>query len=269
VAANDVLFKVKDITLRLGGNLILEKLNFDIIDRVRADKVTGQIVALLGPSGVGKTQLLRIMAGLNEADQGDVTDAKGRPLCAGEVGVVFQNYILLRHRTVLGNLITAGVMNGMPRKVARDKSVELLARFGLGERASFYPMQLSGGQRQRVAIAQQLVHQKQLLLMDEPFSGLDPAALDDVVKLLVQVRDMDELNTLFIVTHDIRTALKVADTALMLGRERTPDGKITSGAHIREKIDLVELGLAYHEELEADQKFLDLERRVKAQFKTL
>ena len=183
--------------------------------------------------------------------------------------MVFQNYILLRHRTVLGNLVTAGVMNGIPRVAARDKAAQLLARFGLGERATFYPVQLSGGQRQRVAIAQQLVSQKQLLLMDEPFSGLDPAALDEVIKLLIQVRDMDELNTLFIVTHDIRTALTVADTVLMLGRDRAADGKVSSGAHIREKIDMVELGLAYRDDLETDPKFLDLERRVKAQFTKL
>jgi NitT/TauT family transport system ATP-binding protein len=269
MAANDVLFKVEDLSLRLGGNLILEKLSFDIIDRVRPGVVTGQIVALLGPSGVGKTRLLRIMAGLDEADHGDVFDGKGVPLVAGQVGVVFQNYILLRHRTVLGNLVTAGVMNGMPRNQARDKAAQLLARFGLGDRAGYYPMQLSGGQRQRVAIAQQLVSQKTLLLMDEPFSGLDPAALDEVVKLLVQVRDMDELATLFIVTHDIRTALKVADTVLMLGRDRTTDGKLSSGAHIKEKIDLVELGLAYRDDLETDVKFLDLERRVKAEFPQL
>jgi polar amino acid transport system ATP-binding protein/sulfate transport system ATP-binding protein len=170
---------------------------------------------------------------------------------------------------VLGNLVTAGVMNGMPRPAARDKAAQLLARFGLGDRAGFYPMQLSGGQRQRVAIAQQLVSQKTLLLMDEPFSGLDPAALDEVIKLLVQVRDMDEFNTLFIVTHDIRTALKVADTVLMLGRDRAPDGTVSSGAHIKEKIDMVELGLAYREDLEDDKNFLELEHRVKAQFKTL
>lgn len=269
--ANDVLFKAENITLRLGGNLILEKLAFEIIDRVRPGMITGQIVVLLGPSGVGKTQLLRLMAGLSEADAGDVIDTKGgaHPLVAGEVGLVFQNYILLRHRTVLGNLVIAGVMNGMPRKQARDKAAELLARFGLGERANYYPMQLSGGQRQRVAIAQQLVHQKQLLLMDEPFSGLDPAALEEVVKLLVQVRDMDELNTLFIVTHDIRTALRVADTVMMLGRDHGPDGKPTSGAHIKETIDMVELGLAYRVDLETDPTFLALEARVKAKFSSL
>ena len=269
MAAGDVLFKAKELSLRLGGNLILDKLNFEIVDRVRTDKVTGQIVALLGPSGVGKTRLLRIIAGLDEADIGDVYDSKDLPLQAGTVGVVFQNYLLLRHRTVLGNLVTAGVMNGMTRTEAKDKAAHLLARFGLGDRAGYYPMQLSGGQRQRVAIAQQLVKEKQLLLMDEPLSGLDPAALEEVVKLLVQVRDMDELNTIFIVTHDIRTALAVADTVLMLGRDRTPDGHFTSGAHVKETIDLVQLGLAYRDDVESDPKFIELERRIKASFAKL
>ncbi len=269
MVAGEVLFRAKDVSLRLGGNLILDKLGFEIVDRVRPDKITGQIVALLGPSGVGKTQLLRLIAGLNEPDSGTITGLHDKPLVAGTVGLVFQNYILLRHHTVMGNLVTAGVMNGMTRKEARDAAAHLLARFGLGDRAGFYPVQLSGGQRQRVAIAQQLVKQKILLLMDEPFSGLDPAALDEVIKLLVQVRDMDELNTIVIVTHDIRAALTVADTVLMLGRDRAADGKIASGAHIKEKIDMVELGLAYRDDLETDAKFLDLERRVKAQFATL
>jgi polar amino acid transport system ATP-binding protein/sulfate transport system ATP-binding protein len=226
-------------------------------------------VALLGPSGVGKTRLLRVIAGLDEADAGDVYDAKDQPLQAGTVGVVFQNYILLRHRTVLGNLVVAGVMNGMSRQEAKDKAAHLLARFGLAERGGYYPMQLSGGQRQRVAIAQQLMKQKTLLLMDEPFSGLDPAALDEVVKLLIQVRDMDELNTIFIVTHDIRTALAVADTVLMLGRDRAPDGRLASGAHIQETIDMVKLGLAYRDDVETDARFIELERRIRASFARL
>src|SRR5205814_292625 len=119
----------------------------------------------------------------------------------------FQNYPLLRHRTVLSNLELAGAANGMARGDARKRALELLERFCLAERARFYPAQISGGQRQRVAIAQQLMHPKHLLLMDEPFSGLDPAALEQVMHLVVEVANMDELNTILIVTHDIRAAM--------------------------------------------------------------
>src|SRR2546430_8985809 len=98
--------------------------------------------------------------------------------------------------------------------------------------------------------------------MKEPFSGLDPQALDEVIKLLVQVRDMDELNTIVIVTHDIHAALTVSDTVFMLGRDRGPDGKIASGAHIKDTIDLVELGLAYREDLTTEPKFTELEHRI-------
>ncbi|HTE49690.1 MAG TPA: ATP-binding cassette domain-containing protein [Kofleriaceae bacterium] len=269
MADGDVLLEVRDVSERLGNHQVLAKLTFDVRDRVRPGKVTGQLVALLGPSGVGKTRLLRLIAGLDRPDTGVVLGPKSQPIASGTVGVVFQNYILLRHRTVMGNLVTAGVANGMARGEARDKSSHLLERFGLADRGSYYPAQLSGGQRQRVAIAQQLVHQKTLLLMDEPFSGLDPAALDDVIKLIVEVAHMDELNTVIIVTHDIRAAMLVSDTLLMLGRDRAPDGKPIPGAHIQDSYNMVERGMAWRTDLELDPKFPALEREIKDRFRTL
>jgi NitT/TauT family transport system ATP-binding protein len=267
-----VLLRVDDVSQKLGGNQILEKVSFAIHDRVRPGAVTGQVVGLLGPSGVGKTRLLRVISGLDpivHPDTGQVLGPDGKPLPAGSVGVVFQNYILLRHRTVLGNLMIAGAAGGLARDEARKRSAELLQRFGLLERSKFYPAQLSGGQRQRVAIAQQLVAQKRLLVMDEPFSGLDPHALDNVVKLLYQVAHQHEHNTLIVITHDIRAAMMLCDTLLLLGRDRDAEGKVISGAHIQEEIDLAELGLAWREDVELDPKFVELERQVKAKFEKL
>lgn len=269
MADGDVLLEVRDVAQRLGNHQVLDKLTFEVRDRVRPGMVTGQLVALLGPSGVGKTRLLRLIAGLDKPDTGVVFGPKSQPIAPGTVGVVFQNYILLRHHTVMGNLVTAGIANGMRRAEARDKASHLLERFGLADRGSYYPAQLSGGQRQRVAIAQQLVHHKPLLLMDEPFSGLDPAALDDVIKLIVEVAHMDELNTLIIVTHDIRAAMLVSDMLLMLGRDRTPDGKVVPGAHIQHSYNMVERGLAWRSDLELDPKFPQLEREIKDRFRTL
>ena len=227
------------------------------------------MVALLGPSGVGKTRLIRLISGLDRPDRGHICGVRACALPAGSVGVVFQSYPLLRHHTVLGNMMVAGIANGLPREEANTKAQTLLKRFGLDQRADFFPAKISGGQRQRVAIAQQLMRQKQLLLMDEPFSGLDPAALDDVIKLLIEVAHMDELNTIVVVTHDIRSALIASDTVFMLGRERAADGRITSGARIKHQYDLVAKGLAWRPGIEREPEFRELETEVKEHFRSL
>jgi len=266
---DDVLLDVRDVWQKLGPSQILEGVTLQVKDRVRPGLVTGQVVALLGPSGVGKTRLIRIIAGLDRPDRGHIAGVRGCALPAGSVGVVFQNYPLLRHRTVFANMVVAGVANGLGRDEARGKAHELLKRFGLEERQDAFPAQISGGQRQRVAIAQQLMRQKQLLLMDEPFSGLDPAALDDVIHLLIEVANMDELNTIMVVTHDIRSALVASDTLFMLGRARTPEGQVTSGARIDRTYDLVQEGLAWRPGVERDPKFRDVEHEVKDRFRVL
>jgi NitT/TauT family transport system ATP-binding protein len=269
MAEGDVLLDVRDVHLQLGGNPILGGVTFQVKDRVQPGKITGQIVALLGPSGVGKTRLLRLIAGLDAPDSGAIIGPDGNPPLAGQVGVVFQNYPVLRHRRVLDNLEVAGRANGLKRDAARQRAADLLGRFGLGERAGYWPAQLSGGQRQRVAIAQQIVVQKKLLLLDEPFSGLDPAALDATMKLLVEVAHLDELNTLVIVTHDIRSALIVSDSVFMLGRDRNAEGRVMSGAKIQSVYDLVAEGLAWRDEVELDPKLAALERELKERFAKL
>jgi polar amino acid transport system ATP-binding protein/sulfate transport system ATP-binding protein len=264
-----VILDVQSISITLGGNHILHDLDLRIVDRQRPGQVTGQVSALLGPSGVGKTRLLRIIAGLDSPNAGNVKGIDGKPLAAGDVGVVFQNYPLLRHRTVVGNLESAGHMNGLSSAEAKSKAEMLLDRFGLSARGKLYPAQLSGGQRQRAAIAQQLMKQKTILLLDEPFSGLDPAALGDVIRLLVEVAHMDELNTLVIITHDIRAALIASDTLYLLGRAPDAAGKPTGPAKVRRIVDLVAMGLAWDETAEHRPEFTALERDIKDDFRHL
>ena len=265
----EVLLSVQGVSLKLGGNLILNQLAFDVVDRIRPGTTTGQLVGLLGPSGVGKTRLIRLIAGLDQPDAGTIAGKAGAPLLAGRVGVVFQDYALLRHRTAEDNLIVAGVMNGLSGAESTGRARELLDKFRLGDRGAFYPAQLSGGQRQRVAIAQQLVVPKSLLLMDEPFSGLDPVALDEVVRLIVEVTHLDELNTVVIVTHDVHSALLIADTVLMLGRDHDAEGRPIPGARIQQSYDMVERGLCWRQDLDSDPAFNALYQEIRERFRGL
>jgi polar amino acid transport system ATP-binding protein/sulfate transport system ATP-binding protein len=268
MSKDEVLLDVAGVRLELGDSLILDELSFKVIDRVREGTITGQVVGLLGPSGVGKTRLLRIIAGLDTPNKGTVRGQAGAELEPGSVGFVFQDYPLLQHHSVRSNLELAGRIGGMTQEKAHKRSTDLLETFRLGDRAGFYPAQLSGGQRQRVAIAQQIMQPCRLLLMDEPFSGLDPEALDSVMRLIVEVANMDELNTIVLVTHDIRAAMAVSDTLHMLGRQRK-DATLVPGARVLWSYDMVERGLAWKDDVVHLPAFSDLEKEIKARFKEL
>lgn len=283
----ETVLRIEDVSLALGGMPVLKGVKLEIKDIVGH----GQVLAVLGPSGIGKTQLFRILSGLNRPDKGKVLlNAKGTQVAPGMVGVVTQDYRLLRHRTVLGNLLVAGrqlkpklrarLMGEKPRpnpitgsaplteKAIRDRAVHLLESLGLSGQLRKYPRQLSGGQRQRVAIAQQLMCSENFLLMDEPFSGLDYRTKLNVCELITQVAAFDELNTIVITTHDIDTALLIADRVVIMGRERDAAGAKIPGAYFVEDHDIAAQGLAWHrrEEIETSPEFLALSHRIKKKF---
>jgi len=247
------------------GVPVLRQLDATIDNLIRDGMSQGQVVCLLGPSGIGKTQLFRCIAGLQTPDAGGVyLNGKRTPVTPGEVGVVAQHYPLLGHRTVLGNLLVAAMRSGAGRAAATGRAMQMLGQLGLAERALAYPAQLSGGQRQRVAIAQQLLCSSHFLLMDEPFSGLDPAAKATVCDTIRTLSTADELNTIIVVTHDIDSALRIADTLWLLGRE--PD---LGGARIIEKYDLIARGLAWHDNIDETEEFHQLGKELKARFASL
>lgn len=269
VTRAQLLLKIDHVHLSFGDREVLRDVNAEIRDLIRPGYAQGQVVGLLGPSGVGKTQLFKILAGLLEPTQGRVLlTPKEVPVEAGMVGVVDQHYTLFRHRTVGDNLMIAARQAGIPRAEARERARAILVRFQLQDRWDEWPDRLSGGQRQRVAIAQQLLCSEVYLLMDEPFSGLDPNMLEEVCRLIMEVAGMDERRTIIVVTHDVASAVTIADTLWLMGRDRE-DGNVVPGARVLKEYDLVERGLTWQPQVDRLPGFHDLVREIRERFRTL
>ncbi len=249
---------------------ILEGVTGHVDNIQREGLQQGQVVCLLGPSGIGKSQLFRCIAGLQRPTSGSVRlNGAQREVQPGEVGVVAQNYPLFNHRTVWGNLMIAALRHGRSAEQAGQACLALLEKFGMMAFAKNHPMTLSGGQRQRIAIAQQLLCSSHFLLMDEPFSGLDPLAKTTVCETIIDLSTTHELNTIIVVTHDIECAIRISDTLWMLGRNRDASGQPTGGAAIQETYDLAAMGLAWDPDIESRAEFRELGAALKARFATL
>ena len=172
-------------------NIVKKYGDFLASDHVSLGVEKGKLVALLGPSGSGKTTLLRMIAGLENPNEGDIyIDGKrvnDVPAAKRGIGFVFQNYALFRYMTVYDNVAFGLVLQKMPKKQIKERVTELLAMTGLSGMEKRYPNQLSGGQRQRVAIARALVIEPSLLLLDEPLSNLDAKLR---LKMRVEIRKL-------------------------------------------------------------------------------
>lgn len=266
----ETLLRIEHVSMQFGDTIVLRDVNATVRNIHRADKAQGQVVGFLGPSGIGKTQLFKCIAGLQKPTAGKILiNSTGEETHAGLVGVVAQNYPLFEHRTVFENLMIAAGQKLKNKAEARDEVMFFLDQFDLTDRRKLYPVALSGGQRQRAAIIQQLLCSDHFLLMDEPFSGLDLLSLEKVEALINDVATMDELNTIIVVTHDVTAACSVADTLWMMGRERTETGEIIPGAKIVQEYDLIDRDLCWNPEIRKTTKFLEFTAEVKERFRTL
>ena len=236
---NQTLIAIEDLSYSVGTKLILRDIGIEIKEKKEIN--TGGVVALLGPSGVGKTTLFNLLSGFLKPTTGKILahmDEEGMQEVHSHImGVVRQDYPLFEHRTVLSNLM---LVCKTPEKVGEMH--QLVSDFHLEEVVSSYPIEISGGQRQRVAIIQQILCSEKYILMDEPFSGLDLIAKCDVCKLIGKVIASHPDHTIIIVTHDIADAIKVADTLWLLGRDKDAEGKFIPGARIKKTVNLRDRG---------------------------
>ena len=216
------MIELKDVRKSFGKNEVLKGINLQI------DK--GEVV-VIGPSGSGKSTVLRTMNYLEEPTSGhvivdgmDLSDKNKLNAVRTEVGMVFQNFNLFPHMTVLDNLTLAPVnVRKTDKKEAQDIAMKLLERVGLADKAQMYPDSLSGGQKQRVAIARALAMKPKVMLFDEPTSALDPEMVREVLDVMKSLAD--EGMTMVIVTHEMGFAKEVADRVLFVdGGQILEDG---------------------------------------------
>jgi sulfate transport system ATP-binding protein len=204
---------------------------FVALDDVSLTIPSGRLTALLGPSGGGKSTLLRIIAGLENADSGAVTiegtDATHLPAQKRNVGFVFQHYAAFKHMSVAKNVAFGLESRKRPKAEVKQKVDDLLNLVHLTQFADRLPSQLSGGQRQRMALARALAIEPNVLLLDEPFGALDAKVRKELREWLRRLHDEVHVTTIF-VTHDQEEALEVADEIVVINEGRveqvgTPD----------------------------------------------
>ena len=234
-----MIIDVKGLRKSFGSNEVLTGIDLAVAD--------GEVVCVVGPSGSGKSTLLRCLNRLEEITGGEVT-VDGHTLTdpkvkiddvRAEIGMVFQQFNLFPHMTVIENICLAPMqVRGLSKEQARERGRALLAKVGLAEKENEYPRRLSGGQQQRVAIARALAMEPRIMLFDEPTSALDPELVGEVLAVMKNLAL--EGMTMIVVTHEMGFAREVADRAIFMDggvivEQGDPEQVFTAPQHERTK----------------------------------
>lgn len=226
-SAKEAIISVRNLSKRFGSHQVLKDIHFEVYPT--------EVVVIIGPSGSGKSTLLRCLNLLEEINGGEVyiegkllnEKTTNINLVRQEVGMVFQQFNLFPHKTVLENITLAPVkVRKISKEEAKDRALRLLRKVGLEEKADRYPEELSGGQQQRVAIARALAMQPKIMLFDEPTSALDPEMVKEVLDVMKDLAK--EGMTMVVVTHEMGFAREVSDRVIfmdqgMIVEEGTPE----------------------------------------------
>jgi len=224
---SDAVLHIEGLTKRYGTVLA--------VDRLALDVRRGEILGFLGPNGAGKTTTLKMMCGLLRPDEGGI-EVNGRPLNAGRrgglasIGVAPQNIVIWETLTCREQLEFMGRMYGLPLALARDRARRLLVVFGLEEKARRLGRTLSGGMQRRLNIALALVHDPEILFLDEPQAGLDPQS-----RVLVReyIRSLRGRMTVIVTTHDMEEAEKLSDRVCIIDHGKLLDLDTVEGLKLR------------------------------------
>jgi general L-amino acid transport system ATP-binding protein len=227
--------------------------NFHVLKDVSLEVKLQEVVVIIGPSGSGKSTFIRCINRLEEHQEGTIIvdgielshDVRNIAAIRSEIGMVFQQFNLFPHLTVLENVSLAPrFVRRQPRRAAEEIALQLLERVGIPEQARKYPAQLSGGQQQRVAIARALAMQPKIMLFDEPTSALDPEMIKEVLDVMKELAQTGM--TMLVVTHEMGFAREVADRIVLFDEGRivemgTPEHFFTNAQHERTKLFLSQI----------------------------
>ncbi|MCT4405287.1 amino acid ABC transporter ATP-binding protein [Leuconostoc falkenbergense] len=209
------MLTIKNLTKMYDQNVIFKNLNLTVKE--------GEVLSIVGPSGIGKTTLIKIMAGLEPANSGEITINNEAISIDGErsdanIGLIFQDFNLFPNFTVMDNITLAPInVNKVPAEKAKEQALSLLESLGMADKADLYPYQLSGGQKQRVAIARALAMSPKILAYDEPTSGLDESSTKQVAEVVKTLKSRGV--TQVIITHDQFFAEIVSDRIFDFAKE--------------------------------------------------
>jgi NitT/TauT family transport system ATP-binding protein len=232
---------VKHLWKEYGDQVVLENVNLQIDDH--------EFVTIVGASGCGKTTFLKMLLGVETPTRGQfLIDGSALPGEPGpDRGIVFQRYSLFPHLTVLENLLIGLELRGAPligrlfgarRRLALDKALPLLEAIGLKNAVDKFPAQLSGGMQQRLSIAQSVICEPKILLLDEPFGALDPGITADMHRLILELWNEHKM-TIFMVTHDLKESFELGTRLLVFDKVRSdPQAPEAFGATITYNIPL-------------------------------
>nr|WP_299214986.1 ATP-binding cassette domain-containing protein [uncultured Allomuricauda sp.] len=248
----NTLLYVENLSVAYGDKVVIKDINFVEKDVIREGNTTGQVIAVVGRSGRGKSTLFRALTGLVEPTSGKVliadtsTDNQNdaKEVHEGDIGFVNQKYTLFRNKTVYQALLFALRNKDLSKEKKHGQIMLYLKDWGLEKVKDQYPNELSGGQRQRTAIIEQIFCSGHYLVLDEPFSGLDVGNIEAVKTAFNLITESHEFNTIIYSTHDIELAVELADSIYVIGYP-TIGGKMEDYGTIVKHVDMKELDLAW------------------------